>query len=260
MSKRLIWVSGAFLAIAIAAGAFLIRQSSSAGFTRLMNRGNGLLEEGDAVVAIDIYTRALRLSPESTDVRLNLANAYLLAGRPDDAERMCRQTLELEPNSAAAYYLLGCALLRQNRPEPAAEAFQQSWKIAPAVPALDFQTGMAQEELGQIPDAIRDFENVTRAVPDPVGTLPVEPALPAGRSSRRRRARTGGAPKNPGPFVQPGRHRGRAGTLRVHPAAVAVRPKPAGSSRNSGPFRGRDRRGVWRAGGRLPRSARRHRL
>ena len=168
MSKRLIWVSGAFLAVAIVTGAFWLRRPApaSAGFTRLMNRGNGLLEKGDAAVAIGVYTRALRLSPESTDVRLNLANAYLLAGQPDDAARMCRQALELEPSSAAAYYLLGCALLRENRPEPAAEAFQQSWKIDPTVPALDFQMGMAQEELGQIPDAIRDFEGVIRAVPD----------------------------------------------------------------------------------------------
>jgi len=168
MSKRLIWISSAFLAVAIVASAFWLRRTAAAaaGFAQLMNRGNGLLEKGDAILAIDVYNRALRLSPESTDVRLNLANAYLLAGRTDDAARMCRQTLELDANSAAAYYLLGCALLRGNQPEPAAEAFQQSWKIDPAVPALDFQTGMAQEELGQIPDAIRDFENVIRAVPD----------------------------------------------------------------------------------------------
>ena len=131
-----------------------------------MNRGNGLLEKGDAAAAIDVYTHALRLSPESTDVRLNLANAYLLAGRPDDVVPLCRQTLELDSNSAAAYYLLGCALLRKNQAEPAAEALQQSWKIDPAVPALDFQMGMAQEELGQIADGIRDFESVIRAVPD----------------------------------------------------------------------------------------------
>jgi tetratricopeptide (TPR) repeat protein len=168
MSKRLIWISGAVLAVAVAAGALWLHRPSaaSAEFSRLMNRGNGLLEKGDAAVAIDVYSRALQLSPASTDVRINLANAYLLADRTDEAARMCRQTLELDPNSAAAYYLLGCALLRQNRPEPAAEAFQQSWKIDPAVPALDFQTGMAQQELGQIPDAIRDFEGVIRAVPD----------------------------------------------------------------------------------------------
>jgi len=131
-----------------------------------MNRGNGLLEKGDAAAAVAAYAGALRLSPESTDVRLNLANAYLLAGQPEGAAGMCRQTLDLDSNSAAAYYLLGCALLRMNQAEPAAEAFQQSWKIDPGVPALDFQMGMAQEALGQVPDAIRDFESVIRAVPD----------------------------------------------------------------------------------------------
>jgi len=168
MPKRLICVSGALLAIAIVIGVLFLRwpATTSAGFTQLMNRGSGLLEKGDASAAIDVYAHALGLSPESTDVRLNLANAYLLADRPDDAVPMCRQTLELEPNSAAAYYLLGCALLRKNQPEPAAEAFQQSWKIDPGVPALDFQMGMAQHELGQVPDAIRDFESVIRAVPD----------------------------------------------------------------------------------------------
>jgi thioredoxin-like negative regulator of GroEL len=168
MSKRLIWVCGAVLSIVVIAGVFRFRRPSvsSAGFTQLMNRGNGLLEKGDAAAAIGVYTQALPLSPASTDIRLNLANAFLLASRPADAVPLCRQTLELEPSNAAAYYLLGCALLRQNQPEPAAQAFQQSWKIDPAVPALDFQMGMAQQELGQIPDAIRDFEGVIRAVPD----------------------------------------------------------------------------------------------
>ena len=263
MSKRLIWVSGAFLAVAIATGACWLRRPapSSAGFVRLMNRGNGLLEKGDAAVAIGVYSQALRLSPGSTDVRLNLANAYLLADRPDDAALMCRQTLELDPNSAAAYYLLGCALLRRNQAEPAAEALQQSWKIDPGVPALDFQMGMAQEELGQIPDAIRDFESVIRAVPG-------HPSAHFQLSQLYRRAGRGGDAAreleehqaNRGALLQPGHHRGRAGTLQVHPAAVAVRPEPAGSARDPGALRGGDRRGVWRAGGRVPRSAGRHRL
>lgn len=169
MSKRLIWVSGAILAIAIVAGILWFRPAaaaSSVGFTQLMTRGNGLLGKGDAVAAIEVYRQALQLSPESTDVRLNLANAFLQANRPADAVPVCRQTLELDPNNAAAYYLLGCALLRGNQPGPAAEAFQQSWKIDPGVPALDFQMGMAQQQLGQVPEAIRLYENVIRTVPD----------------------------------------------------------------------------------------------
>lgn len=172
MSKRLIWISSAIiLTITLVAVAFRFSPAAkslapSAEFTQLMSRGNGLLEQGDAPTAIQLYAQALQLSPQSTDVRLNLANAYLLANRPDEVAKFARQTLELDPNNAAAYYLLGCALLRQNQPEPAAEAFQQSWKIEPGIPALDFQMGLAQKELGHVPDAISLFENVVRAEPD----------------------------------------------------------------------------------------------
>jgi Tfp pilus assembly protein PilF len=168
MPKRLIRMGAAVLALTFAVTSCRPKPTAapSAEFAQLMNRGNGLLEQGDSAAAIELYTKALRLSPTSTDVRLNLANAHLLANRPAEAVPFCRQTLELDSNSAAAYYLLGCALLRQNQPEPAAQAFQQSWKIDPTVPALDFQMGMAQKALGQMPDAIRDFEGVIRAEPD----------------------------------------------------------------------------------------------
>ncbi len=167
MSKLLKWIIGALLALALAFGArwLVYSRDASLQFTQLMTRGNGLLEQGDATGAITAYTEALRLSSASTDVRLNLANAYLRATRPNDAERICQEVLELNPGSAAALYLRGCALLRANRPLEASESFQQSWKIEPSIPALDFQMGMAQEALGQLPEAIRDFEGVLRAAP-----------------------------------------------------------------------------------------------
>ncbi len=140
--------------------------AASAEFIAWMTRGNGLLEKGEAHAAVTAYDEALRRSPASIDVRLNLANAYLRAERPEDALAAGRKVLELDPNSAAAYYLVGCAHLRLNQFAEAAAALQQSWRIDPTEPAVDFQMGLAQKELGQIPDAIRDFENVVKAVPD----------------------------------------------------------------------------------------------
>lgn len=175
MSRRLLLTLGALLAVAVAIAVFAVRQrpggaASGAGpvaaeYMQAMNRANVLLQNDDAAGAIDLYTRALRLSPESTDVRLNLANAHLLANQPEQAAAMSREVIDLDPNSAAAHYLLGCVLLRQNQPGPAAEAFQHSWRIEPGIPALDFQTGMAHQELGHTDEAIRLFENVIRAEP-----------------------------------------------------------------------------------------------
>jgi len=177
MSKRLKWIGGGVLVtVAVAAVVWLrsrpvpvsegARPAPTVEFIPLMTRGNGLLEQDDAAGAVALYTQALGLSPESIDVRLNLANARLAANAPEAAAAVCRQVLELDANNAAAHYLLGCALLRQNQPEPASEAFQHSWAIEPGLPALDFQMGMAQAQLGHLPDAIRLFENVIRSEPE----------------------------------------------------------------------------------------------
>jgi len=139
---------------------------ASAAFVQAVTRGNGFFEKGDADQAIAQYTEALKLSPANTDALLNLANAYLLAGRAPEAAEACNRVLAIDHNSAAAYYLLGCANLRQNQAEPAVQALQQSWKIDRTVPALDFQMGLGQAKLGQTDDAIRDFEEVVHAVPN----------------------------------------------------------------------------------------------
>ncbi|MBE2215469.1 MAG: VCBS repeat-containing protein, partial [Opitutaceae bacterium] len=178
MAKRALWIGVLALGLGLALAVALMRHrqpssatppdqaTPSAAFVVAMNRGNGLLDQGDSTGALAAYAEALRLSPQATDARLNLANAHLRASQPAEAAVYCRQVLELEPNNAAAHYLLGCALLRQNQPVPAAEAFQHSWRLDPGEPALDFQMGLAHMQLGHAEDAIRLFENVVRATPD----------------------------------------------------------------------------------------------
>lgn len=135
-------------------------------FTRLMTRGNGLLESGDATNAVGAYQQVVKLAPENLDARLNLANACLLAGDLQTVIEQCQQALSLNHNSAAAYYLMGCAHLRLNQAEPAVQAFQQSKQIDPAVTALNFQLGLAQAKLGHNDEAIGEFETVLQFEPE----------------------------------------------------------------------------------------------
>ena len=51
--------------------------------------------------------RRFELAPEDVNVRLNLANAYLMMGSNAAVIEVCQQTLQLDHNSAAAYYLHG---------------------------------------------------------------------------------------------------------------------------------------------------------
>jgi len=107
---------------------------------------------------------ALQLSPESTDVRSTWPTPICWLN-DQTTQSGCAGRRSRSSQQRGGVLPAGLRTAPREPAEPAAEAFQQSWKIDPAVPALDFQTGMAQEELGQIPDAIRDFENVIRAVP-----------------------------------------------------------------------------------------------
>jgi tetratricopeptide (TPR) repeat protein len=165
MSKRLILI---ILGLALAGlGIFLLRPAGEGdGFTRLMSRGNGYLEKGDATNAIATYLQVVKLAPDNLDARLNLANAYLLADDSSNVVEQCRQAINLDQNSAAAYYLMGCAYLRSNQAEPAVQAFQQSGQIDNAVTALHFQLGLAQTRLGRLDDAISEFETVLRFEPE----------------------------------------------------------------------------------------------
>src|SRR5580698_4078135 len=160
MRMRQIWL--AFFLAVLAAGSWLLwRHAGTADFVGLMNRGNNLMLKGDMEAAVRAYSKALEASPESTDARLNLANADLKLNRDADAVEMAKQTLALDRNNAAAYYLMGCAYMHLSEWKAAVQAFQQSQAIDPRVTALNYQLGLAHEALGDRQDALNDFEAVT---------------------------------------------------------------------------------------------------
>src|SRR5579872_4491503 len=71
-------------------------------FLRLMTVGKNYYDQGNTDRAIESFEKALAIEPASTDAQLNLANAYLLAGRSEDAARQAQAVAKAEPNSAAA--------------------------------------------------------------------------------------------------------------------------------------------------------------
>src|SRR2546422_3514753 len=71
-------------------------------FLSLMNAGKNYLDQGDATNALAIYKKAAAIVPTDADVRLNMANCYLLGGAAVEAIREADEVLKLEANSAAA--------------------------------------------------------------------------------------------------------------------------------------------------------------
>jgi thioredoxin-like negative regulator of GroEL len=119
-----------------------------------MNAGKNYLDQGDATNALAIYRKAEAIKSNDPDLRLNIANCYLLAGAAEEAVREGDEMLKLEPNSAAAYFVKGSAHLRLSKPEEAVKALENANKIEPGVTATLFQLGMARMRLGQWDEAI----------------------------------------------------------------------------------------------------------
>jgi len=135
-------------------------------FLRLTNLGKSHLDRGDGVKALESFQQALRLKPTLPDAQLNVANALLLANRPEEAIAQAQKILEVDSNSAAAHYLIGCASLRLGRNEEAVKALQQSQRIDPAVTAVNFQLGLAQERSGRLDEAIAQWQTAIEFDPD----------------------------------------------------------------------------------------------
>jgi predicted O-linked N-acetylglucosamine transferase (SPINDLY family) len=69
--------------------------------------------------------------------------AALQAGRPADAEQLCRPALAAAPSSAEGWFLLGMACLAQGRSAEAEASFRQTLTLRPDIPDVHYQLGNA---------------------------------------------------------------------------------------------------------------------
>ncbi|MCI0538873.1 MAG: FG-GAP-like repeat-containing protein [Verrucomicrobiales bacterium] len=129
-------------------------------FVRLMNVGKSLYEKGDAAKAVETFEKAVPLAPTHIDARLNLANAYLLAGRANEAILQAQECLKLDPKSATAYYIQGCSLLRLSKFDEAIQSLQSAKNYDVTVNPVSFQLGRAFQGGAKLEDALREFKEV----------------------------------------------------------------------------------------------------
>ena len=133
---------------------------ANAAFADSMARGGTLFNSGDAPKSIEAFQRALVLNPANPDVHLNLANAYLRANQPIQAEGHAREVLRYEPGNGAAAYVLGCAQLRQNQYSNAVQSLTEAKSADPTENPVSFQLGRAFLGWGKFEDAVGQFQEV----------------------------------------------------------------------------------------------------
>ncbi|WP_418991063.1 tetratricopeptide repeat protein [Alistipes sp.] len=101
-----------------------------------VRKGNRQYHKGDYETAIERYTRALTVSPQSFEAAYDLGNALYKAERFDHAEqtmqRAAADSLRSDTERAEAFYNLGNAQFKQQKYKEALESYKQSLRLNPS--------------------------------------------------------------------------------------------------------------------------------
>jgi tetratricopeptide (TPR) repeat protein len=115
-------------AIQVFEKALRISPDDANGHSRL---GFALVRTGKIPEAIEHYEQALRINPDYAEAHNDLASIYLAEGKPSDAIRHYEQALRIKPDYAEMHYNLGFTLEKVGRTQEAVEQYQQSLKLSP---------------------------------------------------------------------------------------------------------------------------------
>jgi tetratricopeptide (TPR) repeat protein len=139
------------LAVA-AVGSVLAYQavSSDRRYRALIARGDRALRTEQTYGAIEAYSGAIALRPDSMLAHLRRAEAYQRRNELDAAVRDFRAAAGLDPTVARPLNELGDALLQAQRYEPAAEAYEASLRLDERAPRVVYKLALARYWSGNL--------------------------------------------------------------------------------------------------------------
>jgi Flp pilus assembly protein TadD len=120
------------------------------------------LRNNDLKDASRSLARAKQLNPEKAGLWFAEAAIALRAERPDDAVPLITRGLQLDPNNASAYFDLGNARIMQGELPLALKSFEQATALKPEFwEALNNQA-LVLFEMGQRQEAVRRWRRVLK--------------------------------------------------------------------------------------------------
>jgi tetratricopeptide (TPR) repeat protein len=108
------------------------------------------------------YETQIRLNPEDTALRDDVAIRYLDVGRPEEAAVHFEATVRLRPDSSAAHLNLGTALEAAGRFADAAAEYERAIRIAPEYVAARMNFGNVLLRQGRVSEAERQYREALR--------------------------------------------------------------------------------------------------
>ena len=130
-------------------------------FIAYNNRALAYGAQGNLERAIEDYTRAIELEPNSPLAYSNRGGAYQKQGNLERAIEDCTKAIELEPNNDQAYNNRGGAYYNQGNLEQAIEDYTRAIELEPNNAQAFYNRGTTYHNQGNLEQAIEDY---TRAI------------------------------------------------------------------------------------------------
>jgi tetratricopeptide (TPR) repeat protein len=142
-----------------------IKTNPQSGLANL-NYGSLLRDEGNWDEAIDYIQKGVQLSPDYSDAKVRLAEAYFKTGKYAEAIEVTNQVLEKEPQNVSALQFRGSALGASGQSAAAALDFKTILDLDPDNVHGMFNLGIAYKDANQLNQAIEMFSQLIVAQPD----------------------------------------------------------------------------------------------
>jgi tetratricopeptide (TPR) repeat protein len=111
------------------------------------------------------YETLIRQTPRNVALHNDVAQMYLMLGRPDEAVAHFDTCVNLEPESAAAHFNLGTARSVAGQLDEAIADYRHALQINPRYPLAHNNLGNALVAQGKLDEAIGHYEEALRADP-----------------------------------------------------------------------------------------------
>lgn len=153
----------------------------------LLNYGLALMQQGKHEEAVAPLEEARSLAPTDSAVIVQLADAYMSAGRGADAEKLLEGAADLPPaEGAALHFNLAAALMRSKNFAGAEQHFVKAVELNPQLVEARRYTADAQLAQGKRAEALATLEAYLAAAPNAEDAAEVKQIVAAMKKEKRK--------------------------------------------------------------------------
>src|SRR5262245_22589887 len=160
--RRSLLVGAVLIIVAVAAAMTYQTAAQERDYRALLARGDAALHDEQTFEAIEAYSGAVALRPDSMLAHLRRAEAYQRRGEVDEAARDFRTAAALDPTATRPLDELGDLMCQRQRFRIAAEMYESCLKIDERSPRVSYKLALARYRDGDMNAALMGARQAIR--------------------------------------------------------------------------------------------------